>query len=102
MFTLKQIIEVLNKEDKQLHDLEYLLREYDNNDWLEYVNFDDKTYKRNLIFKNSKYEILLICWKPGQLSKIHDQKWVVFSKCLKGNYQNLSTIKIYNLSNQLI
>ena len=98
MFTLKQIIEILNKENKPLNNLEYILKDYNHNDYSEYVNFDDKNYKRNLIFKNSNYEILLICWKPGQSSKIHDHpKNGCIFKMLEGQLSEF----IYNQDLQL-
>ena len=37
-----------------------------------YVEFGDKTYRRNLISQGSWYELLCICWKSGQRSPIHD------------------------------
>jgi cysteine dioxygenase len=44
-------------------------------DWSEiepFIQFADDRYARNLIFKNSNFECLLLCWKPGQRSPIHD------------------------------
>ena len=37
-----------------------------------YVQFTENHYARNLIYKNSHFECLLLCWKPGQRSPIHD------------------------------
>jgi cysteine dioxygenase len=36
--------------------------------------FDDGCYCRNLIHRGPGYEALLICWKPGQRSPIHDHR----------------------------
>lgn len=38
----------------------------------EYANFNDDHYQRNLIRAGSGYEALIMCWKNGQKSPIHD------------------------------
>jgi cysteine dioxygenase len=37
-----------------------------------YIHFTDNRYSRNLVKKTSLYEVLVLCWKPGQRSPIHD------------------------------
>src|ERR1044071_464057 len=37
-----------------------------------YVQFSDNQYSRNLVYKTADFECLLLCWKPGQRSPIHD------------------------------
>lgn len=42
-----------------------------------YLMFSQKCYTRNLIYKNELFELMAICWGPGQVSRIHnhyDQK----------------------------
>jgi cysteine dioxygenase len=36
-----------------------------------YIFFSDIRYTRNLIFKDPEFEVVLLCWKPGQYSAIH-------------------------------
>ena len=38
----------------------------------KYVIFDKEKYKKNLVYRNSIYEIILIAWLPGQQTKLHD------------------------------
>lgn len=38
----------------------------------ELCKFGDKSYKRNLVASSDHYDFLVICWKPGQSSPIHD------------------------------
>jgi cysteine dioxygenase len=38
----------------------------------KYLFFEDAAYTRNLVFKNESFEALLLCWKPGQTTMIHD------------------------------
>lgn len=38
----------------------------------DFIEFGEKTYRRNLISQGCWYELLCICWKSGQRSPIHD------------------------------
>jgi len=38
----------------------------------EYVRFSKDTYRRNLLHKGPRYQALILCWKNGQRSPIHD------------------------------
>lgn len=37
-----------------------------------YLHFTDDRYARNLVYKCRDFECLVLCWKPGQRSPIHD------------------------------
>src|SRR5262245_10259761 len=37
-----------------------------------YILFTDERYARNLVYKCESFECLVLCWKPGQRSPIHD------------------------------
>jgi len=37
-----------------------------------YILFTDERYARNLVYKSEDFECLVLCWKPGQRSPIHD------------------------------
>jgi cysteine dioxygenase len=37
-----------------------------------HVRFCDDRYARNLICRTTQFELLVLCWKPGQASTIHD------------------------------
>jgi cysteine dioxygenase len=36
-----------------------------------YTYFNNEIYTRNLIFKDKLFEVMAICWKPGQKTAIH-------------------------------
>jgi len=36
-----------------------------------YVFFDDKFYTRNLIYRDDMFEVMTICWQPGQKTAVH-------------------------------
>jgi cysteine dioxygenase len=37
-----------------------------------YLFFSRNFYTRNLLFKNDLFELLVLCWEPGQVSPIHN------------------------------
>jgi cysteine dioxygenase len=36
-----------------------------------YVNFSDARYTRNLAFRDELFEVMVLCWKPGQRTPVH-------------------------------
>jgi len=34
--------------------------------------FSERRYARNLVYKDRQFEIMIMCWNPGQRSSIHD------------------------------
>lgn len=41
-------------------------------DYEQHIQFDDKHYKRIPLLQTAEYEVILICWKAGQKTPIHD------------------------------
>ncbi len=37
-----------------------------------FVHFSDDKYSRNLVSRTDDFEVLILCWKPGQRSPLHD------------------------------
>jgi cysteine dioxygenase len=37
-----------------------------------YLRFDPARYTRNLVYRGAGFEVLVLCWEPGQGSRIHD------------------------------
>ena len=60
------------KKGQMLDTIIPFIKKYDNDDWKKYINFSNQKYVRNLIFRNDKFEIYLICWDKNQKSPIHD------------------------------
>ena len=42
--------------------------------WSKYFLFDPDFYTRNLVMRNELFELLVLCWQPGQVSPIHDHQ----------------------------
>ena len=48
-----------------------LKSKFSNKSLDKYSHFNKNTYTRNMIYKDSNFEILLICWSPGQMAQAH-------------------------------
>lgn len=46
-------------------------------DVLDATHFSDRAYQRNVLRATPEYAALVLCWKPGQRSPIHDHRGVV-------------------------
>ena len=53
-----------------------LLADYarSHDDWRAFGLFDDECYTRNLIARARSFELLVLCWGPGQESPIHNHE----------------------------
>ena len=75
MVNINSIINFL-KEKKEVslnsNELYELLKKYNSNDWKQNISFDETNYKKNLVFRNDKFEIFIVCWSSKQGSLIHD------------------------------
>lgn len=49
-----------------------LVQAYQGLDWKDYVAYSDECYSRHYIVQNQDFEMLILCWKPGQGSPIHN------------------------------
>lgn len=53
-------------------NLQNILIKYDDVDYKQYIKYSDITYQRNYVTSNDLFDIIIISWKAGQKSKIHD------------------------------
>jgi cysteine dioxygenase len=53
-----------------------LLGEYarTRSDWRPFALFSDQHYTRNLVTLESRFELMILCWGPGQESPIHNHE----------------------------
>lgn len=56
----RKLEDILNRLNVEAEDLR------------EYILFSDRRYARNLVYKDKKFEVMVMCWKNGQRSSIHD------------------------------
>ena len=57
MKTLNELFNQLSNQlnnNQKLDSLVYLVKDYNSNDWEDYVSFNQEKYKKNLVIKNDK------------------------------------------------
>jgi len=59
-------------QSAKLVTLKTWLEEIDVTDWKQKVSFCNEHYNRVIIHQEELFEVILICWKGGQASSIHD------------------------------
>ena len=78
MDTVNQLVEWLQSFEQRISLVELKSRLDDDSisgDLLaDYVHFSDERYSRNLLAYGPQFYALVLCWKPGQASPIHDHK----------------------------
>jgi len=54
--------------------------ELDPEDFEPYAYWSDESYTRNCVSRNDEYELILLCWEPGQETPVHchngEECWV--------------------------
>jgi len=43
-------------------------------DWREFALFAEPSYTRNLVAREAEFELMILCWKAGQESPIHNHE----------------------------
>ena len=74
---MNNLTNLFNRIEKELENNTLLnligfARLYKGNDWKKYVKFSDIGYQRKSILCGKQAEFLILSWKKGQKSKIHD------------------------------
>jgi predicted metal-dependent enzyme (double-stranded beta helix superfamily) len=70
------ILEMMHIPSRELRmdALEDLVSRLDLKDALvdEHIHFCEDSYARNLLCRTPRFDMLVLCWKPGQVTSIHD------------------------------
>ena len=62
----------LDNSNVSLYSLIPIAEEYRDEDWNNYVTFSDVGYQKKIVHRGYNVEILVISWKKGQRSKVHN------------------------------
>ena len=70
--SLNELVTALSEEEKTMyHDIIHSMKIPSSA--FEYCcSWSNKSYTRNCIVENEKFELILICWEEGQKTSIHD------------------------------
>jgi len=102
MTNLDNLIKLLTEEiiDCSTFDkIKFLLENISIHDISKYIKFSDLSYMRNYIYSSKKFDIILICWKAGQKTEIHDHPnyccllKVIDGRLLEDEYYNTNAIE---------
>lgn len=78
MKTLIELIQVIDKYFEKTPNVSSiqcfkpLIEQYTGQDWQEYVHYSSEHYARNFVVRKKAFEVLVLCWQPGQGSPIHN------------------------------
>jgi cysteine dioxygenase len=69
-----QLQSVLKPSDADFYsdDVKNILWFYRSSDWREYININDETYNKEVVFMNDIFEIIIITWGKNQGADVHD------------------------------
>ena len=82
----------LQELDEHLRDLPVNVEEL-----RKHLGYAEDGYQRNVLKKNEHYELVAICWNPGQSTPIHDH---IGSDCAFLIVDGVSTETVYELDEQ--
>lgn len=72
---IERLLEIFDSDEVNIDEVEELLSAYHTikTDWKKYAKYDAYKYTRNLVHEgNGKFNLMLLCWGPGNQSSIHD------------------------------
>jgi len=86
---IEKLLEMFSGDDANVEEVMDVLSSYKTkkSDWKKYAKFGKYKYTRNLVHEgNGKFNLMLLCWAPGNQSAIHDHSDAhCFVKCLQGH-----------------
>jgi cysteine dioxygenase len=99
--TLNELIEKLDKSNPENHGRIIKNMDIPIDEFEEYASWNKEGYTRNCINRTDNYELILLCWKKGDITPIHNHNG---QKCWVYQVQGQVTEVRYeeNNSNELI
>jgi len=78
--SLTQLINQLKSVSKEKYKSIGVQLDIPLQEFLPYTNWCDDHYTRNCIIREEKFELILLCWEPGQTTPVHchggEECWV--------------------------
>jgi len=72
---IEKLLKIFESDNVNVEEVMDVLGAYNTKsaDWRRYAKFDKFKYTRNLVHEgNGKFNLMLLCWTPGNQSSIHD------------------------------
>lgn len=90
---IRQIHETFESDNVEVDHVMEIMQSYKSNpsDWKKFAKFDRYKYTRNLVDEgNGKFNLMLLCWGPSQVSCIHDHTDAhCFMKVVAGSLEEI-------------
>ncbi len=106
--SLIEQLHMLSKHDFPSADVTKLLNETNLSslDLMPYTFYSQDSYTRNQVYKSHEFELILMCWQPGQKSCVHGHEgqkcWMkVIDGCLEFTDYDDSTGQLVEQSRQI-
>lgn len=78
-------LKIIINDQSDIDHLSSVLNKYISCDWFEHIKFNDSSYNKIYLFRSAQFDLILICWKKGQCTKVHDHpRQGCLMKILKG------------------
>ncbi len=86
--TLDELVTALSEEDSTNYSDILRLAQLPSTAFESCCSWSSESYTRNCVIENEDFELILLCWQPGQLTPIHDhggeECWV---KIIEGEFK---------------
>lgn len=94
--SLTELVSILSKEEREKYAAIFGSLNLPKRAFTDICSWSCKSYTRNCIVENEKFELVLLCWEKGQITPIHDhggeECWV---KIIEGEFRET----IYKVDN---
>jgi len=88
--SIDDLISALSEGERTSYNDLFRSIQIPSNAFKEYCSWSDEVYTRNCIVNTEKFELILLCWEPGQITPIHDhggeECWV---KVIQGEFREM-------------
>ncbi|NOQ74869.1 MAG: hypothetical protein GQ574_22840 [Crocinitomix sp.] len=86
--SLDELVSALSEGERTTYDNIIRSTNLPSSIYENFCSWSDKSYTRNCIIDTEKFELILLCWEPGQMTPIHDhggeECWV---KVISGEFR---------------
>ena len=69
---IQELIQLLSESSKTHYNSILNSFDFDTIDFKAFESWSTKKYTRNCMYKDSQFELILLCWNEGQETSIHD------------------------------
>ena len=70
--SLNELITTLSEAERSQYNAIIRSMKFSVDSFGDYCSWCEKSYTRNCIVENEKFEMILLCWEKGQITPIHD------------------------------